>query len=58
MKRGNDIVSFSKDKNEDYCSTPKMGINERKASTLFRPVAILNLVSSRNKSKDLFPFPI
>ena len=58
MKRGNDIVSFSKDKNEDYCSTPKMGINERKASTLFRPVSILNLVSSRNKSKDLFPFPI
>ena len=63
MKRVNDIDSFfenSSSKKEDNCLTPKMGINERKRSTLFRPVSILNLVSrsSINKSKDLFPFPI
>ena len=63
MKRVNDIDSFfenSSNKKEDNCLTPKMGINERKRNTLFRPVSILNLVSrsSINKSKDLFPFPI
>lgn len=61
MKRGNDIVSSMKEtqKNEDRCSTPKIGFNERQSNPLVRPVSIINLVrrSSRNKSKNLFHSP-